>query len=551
MSQGRSTRLIHCFLVWQLLVLIHHRSAAVNAAGGSWQLLQKSIGISAMHMQQLHDDSVIIFDRTDFGPSKLPLPAGKCRNDPHDQSLTHDCTAHSAKYNVVSNTFNALEVLTDVWCSSGAAMPDGRLVQSGGFNDGEKKIRVIFPCQTCDWQEISNGLAAPRWYATNQLLPDGRQIIIGGRREFNYEFYPKTPATSGVYNLPFLSQTNDLNQENNLYPFVHLNVDGNLFIFANNRAILFNYKKGVVVKTYPQIPGGDPRNYPSTGSSVLLPLKNLQSGNVQAEVLICGGAPRNSFLRALRGNFLKALNTCGRIKITDPSPRWVMETMPIARTMGDMILLPNGNVLIINGVQNGVAGWELGRNAVLNPVLYKPDNRVGSRFEVQNPSTIARAYHSSAILLRDGRVLVGGSNPHEKYEFRNVIFPTELSLEAFSPDYLSAGVAYIRPRILVPQTQSQIGYGLKLAVRFWLAGPLNANAVSVTLVAPSFSTHSFSQSQRLLVLNGIGKAVPVAKNTYRVEVITPGSGNLAPAAFYMIYVVHQGIPSPGIWVQLK
>ncbi|KAK6938918.1 Glyoxal oxidase, N-terminal [Dillenia turbinata] len=551
MSEGRSTSLILCFQGWQFLLLIHHWSAAVNAAGGSWQLLQKSIGINAMHMQQLHNDRVIIFDRTDFGPSNLSLPSGKCRNDPHDKALTHDCTAHSAKYNVVSNTFQALEVLTDVWCSSGAAMPDGRLVQTGGFNDGEMKVRVILPCQMCDWQEISNGLAARRWYATSHLLPDGRQIIIGGQGEFNYEFYPKTPATSGVFNLPFLSQTNDRNQENNLYPFVHLNVDGNLFIFANNRAILFNFNNGVVVKTYPQIPGGDPRNYPSTGSSVLLPLKNLQSGNVEAEVLICGGAPRNSFLQARRGNFLMALNTCGRIKITDASPSWVMETMPRARTMGDMILLPNGNVLIINGVQKGVAGWELGRNAVHNPVLYKPDDRVGSRFEVQNPSTIARAYHSSAILLRDGRVLVGGSNPHEKYVFTDVTFPTELSLEAFSPDYLNAGVSNLRPRIRVPHTQSQIGYGQKLVVRFWLAGPLNANEVSVTLVAPSFTTHSFSQSQRLLVLSGSSKILPVGKNVYRMEVISPGSGNLAPAAFYTMYVVHQGIPSPGIWVQLK
>ncbi|KAK6939379.1 Glyoxal oxidase, N-terminal [Dillenia turbinata] len=549
MSQERLTSLILCFLVWQLL--INHSNAAVDAAGGSWQLLQKSIGISAMHLQQLYDDSVIIFDRTDFGPSNLSLPDGKCRDDPNEQALTHDCTAHSAKYSVVSNTFQALEVLTDVWCSSGSAMPDGRLVQTGGYNDGEKNIRVVLPCPTCDWQEFPNGLTARRWYATNHLLPDGRQIIIGGRKQFNYEFYPKTATTSGVFNLSFLSETNDPSQENNLYPFVHLNVDGNLFIFANNRAILLDYNNGVVVKTYPQIPGADPRNYPSTGSSVLLPLKNLQSGNVEAEVLICGGAPRNSYLKAQKGTFMTALNTCGRIKITDASPSWVMETMPIPRTMGDMILLPNGNVLIINGVQNGAAGWELGRNAVLSPVLYQPDNPVGSRFEVQNPSTIARAYHSTAILLRDGQVLVGGSNPHKKYEFTNVIFPTELSLEAFSPDYLNAGVSNLRPQILSPRTQSQVGYGQNLLVRFSLAGQVNTSAISVTMVAPSFTTHSFSQSQRLLVLSGIGKILLNGKNIFQMQVITPGSGNLAPAAFYMFYVVHQGIPSPGIWVQLQ
>ncbi|VVA91931.1 unnamed protein product [Arabis nemorensis] len=41
------------------------------------------------------------------------------------------------------------------------------------------------------------------------------------------------------------------------------------------------------------------------------------------------------------------------------------------------------------------------------------------------------AVNSTAILLRDGR---GGSNPHAFYNFTGVLFPTELSLEAFSPE---------------------------------------------------------------------------------------------------------------------
>lgn len=107
-----------------------------------------------------------------------------------------------------------------------------------------------------------------------------------------------------------------------------------------------------MVKTYPTIPCGYPRSYPSTGSAVLLPLRN----NVGAEVLVCGGAPKGSYVRATNGNFVAALNTCGRIRINDLNPQWVMETMPSGRIMGDMVLLPNGNVLIINGADSGTAG---------------------------------------------------------------------------------------------------------------------------------------------------------------------------------------------------
>lgn len=144
-------------------------------------------------------------------------------------------------------------------------------------------------------------MSKQRWYATNHILPDGRQIIIGGRQAFNYEFYPKASATENSPSLPFLVQTNDPNVENNLYPFVFLYPDGNLFIFANTRAILFDYSKNEVIKTYPTIPDGQPRNYPSTGSAVLLPLR-IKGGIVnEVEVLVCGGAPKGAFVMQIKG----------------------------------------------------------------------------------------------------------------------------------------------------------------------------------------------------------------------------------------------------------
>ncbi|KAM0019051.1 putative galactose oxidase [Helianthus debilis subsp. tardiflorus] len=523
-------------------------TAATDGGGGSWTFLQKSIGISAMHMQLLPNDRVIIFDRTDFGASNISLPDGKCREDPHERVLKRDCTAHSVEYDVVLNTIRPLMVLTDVWCSSGALTPDGSLVQTGGFNDGERVVRVFDKsCGKCDWKEIPSGLVNRRWYATNHVLPDGRQIVIGGRRQFNYEFYPKTTSSDKAYSLAFLVQTNDPFIENNLYPFVFLNTDGNLFIFANNRAILFDYSRNQVLKTFPEIPGGEPRNYPSTGSGVLLPMRVVQGKVAVVEVLICGGAPKGAFVNANNGKFDGALKSCGRIKISDPEPKWVMENMPSGRVMGDMVLLPNGEVLIINGGSSGTAGWELGRNPVFHPAIYRPNNAINSRFVVQKPSTIPRMYHSTAILVRDGRVLVGGSNPHTYYNFTNVLFPTELSLEAFSPSYLYPGSSKIRPKIISPITQTKIQYGKQIVVRFTVQNQVVLNRISVTMVAPSFNTHSFSMNQRLLVLDG-GNTRSVGKLTYEVNVTTPPSGHIAPPGYYMLFVVNQDIPSEGIWV---
>ncbi|GFP85871.1 galactose oxidase [Phtheirospermum japonicum] len=537
------------------LLLLHSQwNSLTRAATGRFDLLLPSIGISGMHMQLLNTDRVVIFDRTDAGPSNISLPAGKCPNDPNGTSSTDDCTAHSVEYDVTSNSVRPLTVLTDTWCSSGAVTPDGALVQTGGYELGDHAVRTYNPCSddSCDWREDNRGLTQRRWYATNHALPDGRQIIIGGRRQFNYEFYPKTPSADASYNLRFLVQTNDPKIENNLYPFVFLNGDGNLFIFANNRAILFNYVDGTVVKNYPVIPGGDPRSYPSTGSAVLLPLRSSSSSNTRAEVLVCGGAPKGAFVSAKSGDFIRALDTCGRIRIDDPDPQWVMETMPSARVMGDMVLLPNGNVLIINGAGSGTAGWEWGRNPILSPVIYRPNNPIGKRFEVQSQSSIPRMYHSTAILLRDGRVLVAGSNPHVSYKFTGVLYPTELSLEAFSPSYLESKFTDIRPRIVSPVSHSRIGYRQQVTVRFTIpSGRVDANMVIVTMAAPSFTTHSFSMNQRLLILSGAGSVTAAIGNTYQIRVVTPESGNLAPSGYYLLFVVHQDVPSEGIWVLIK
>ncbi|XP_047959517.1 aldehyde oxidase GLOX1-like [Salvia hispanica] len=502
-----------------------------------------------MHMQLLHTDRVVMFDRTDFGPSNISLPNGQCHRDPNDNTLHVDCTAHSVEYDVASNSIRPLTVLTDVWCSSGAVIPDGTLVQAGGFNDGDHAVRIYKPCSdnSCDWREIPNGLTQRRWYATSQILPDARQIIVGGRAQFNYEFHPKKSASDGPHNLPFLAQTHDPRIENNLYPFVFLNTDGNLFIFANNRAVLFDYKNSKIIRTYPALPGGDPRSYPSTGSAVLLPLRS----NAGAQVLVCGGAPKGAFVRANNRDFVNALNTCGRIRINDPNPQWAMETMPSGRVMSDMLLLPNGNVLLINGAGAGTAGWEMGRSPVLSPVVYYPNKQAGSRFEVQNPTSTPRMYHSAAILLRDGRVLVGGSNPHAYYNFTKIIFPTDLTLQSFSPSYLDPQFENIRPKILSPVSGSKTGYGQQIPVRFSIGpGQLVKSTIMVTMIAPSFATHSFSMNQRLLVLDR-GDVMPVGGSVYQLKAGMPGSGNLAPAGYYLLFVVHKDIPSKGMWIHIN
>ncbi|EPS72896.1 hypothetical protein M569_01859, partial [Genlisea aurea] len=516
------------------------------SAGGEWRLLQRSIGISAMHMQLLNDDRVVVFDRTDFGPSNLSLPNGRCRYDSHEMVSKKDCTAHSVLYDVSSNTFRALTVQTDPWCSSGAVLPNGTLLQIGGFNDGAQTVRMQSPCSggDCDWVEFPRVLSRRRWYATAQILPDGDVIVVGGRREYSYEFWPRR-SDSGSFEFDFLRETSD-DSENNLYPFVHLLPDGNLFIFANTRSVLFDYRRNDVVREFPEIRGGDARNYPSSGASVLLPIDETAAES-NSEIMICGGASPAAYQAALRGTFRRATSTCARLNLAAREPEWKLEHMPTPRVMSDMLILPTGDFLIVNGATSGAAGWENARDPSMRPLIYRPNEQPDGRFSVMAESQRPRLYHSTAVLLADGRILVGGSNPHEYYNFTGVDYPTDLSLESFSPPYLSPDNDHLRPRIT--DADRILSYHKPFTVDF-TAESLNPSAVTVRLLAPPFSTHSFSMNQRMVVLKIAAISCDSSRMRCHVNAAAPSTAEIAPPGYYLLFVVHCEIPSHGSWIKI-
>ncbi|GJN28554.1 hypothetical protein PR202_gb16694 [Eleusine coracana subsp. coracana] len=512
-----------------------------------------------------------MFDRTDTGPSNLSLPSSSssssssCNKSNSNNSTStptgkeeeEDCTAHSVLLDLRSNTLHPYPLATNPWCSSGALLPNGTLLQTGGFAAGDRVARLFDPAT--GWTDLPSALAARRWYASDVLLPDGRVLVLGGRRQFNFEFYPPdssagpplpTTTTTTTF-FPFLEETTDPDAENNLYPFLHLLPDGTVFIFANDRAVVLDPYNRSPLRRLPPVPGGVPRNYPSSGSSVLLPLRP-SSGYAHAEVLVCGGAPRGSYRLALRnGTFVEADRTCARVAPTDPDPAWAVEEMPVGRVMGDMVLLPTGEVVIVNGASRGTAGWELGRGPVTRPVIYRPDARLGARFEEMVGTEIPRMYHSAATLDSLGRVLVGGSNPHVGYVFASTTPDTELSLQAFLPPYMDARLDGVRPRVVA--APAEVGYGEAAVVRFAVDSEVvvsDGDVVRVAAVAPGFATHSFGMNQRVVEL-AVGRVLRLGAGVYEAEVAAPPTPGVAPPGYYLWFVLHAGVPSTAAWVRLR
>ncbi|ORX84206.1 hypothetical protein K493DRAFT_411587 [Basidiobolus meristosporus CBS 931.73] len=499
--------------------------------GGQWDLIGHS-GVSAMHMALTHTNHVIILDRVQRA-SKIYLPTGEY--------------AWGTEYDLETNTVRPLNLKSNTFCSAGGFLEDGTLINVAGsqgrrkIEEGFNGIRSFKPCtdKFCDFnQDFNVTLHSKRWYPTVENLADGRLFILGGSsttcatnsKEINvpsFELYPHLPEDpfQGEKHFQFMEDT----LPHNLYPAVHLLPDGNLFIFSNTRSVILDTKTWEIKRELPEIPGGV-RTYPLTGGSILLPLS--PDNDYQAEVLICGGSTR--YWKKSPG-----LKTCARINLDEPDAKWELEDMPMPRVMPDLLALPDGRILIVNGVEIGTAGFNRAQVPTFSPVVYDPSAPKGQRFSTWSPSAIPRVYHSTALLIPDGRVFVAGSNPNADALWEKVDFPTEYRVEAFSPPYLFAD----QPRPVIESMQQSVKYGEEFDIEIQTFG--SDPDIAVTMMHSGFVTHSTHMNHRAVKLD------VVRKTGGKVTVRAPPRPAIAPPKYYMVFVLEDGIPSVAKWIQLK
>lgn len=231
------------------------------------------------------------------------------------------------------------------------------------------------------------------------------------------------------------------------------------------------------------------------------------------------------------------------------------------RAMSQFIILPNGKILLLNGGQKGTGGFAMtlepnkpfghsfATDPVLMPVIYDPNAPKGSRWSNQglSPSKIPRLYHSSALLLPDGSVIVAGSNPNPDVNL-TALYPTEYRADIFFPPYFSA---IIRPSPQnLPSTLSYGGPYFNITIpSSSYSGNINdnADATTITIVRGGFTTHAMNMGQRYMQLN----------NTYTVNsdgtimlhvAQLPPNPNLFQPGPALLFVNIKGIPSMGKYV---
>lgn len=374
-------------------------------------------------------------------------------------------------------------------CAGHSFLPDGRLLVAGGtlqFNPllGDKRAYLFDP-YTEAWSRIED-MRRGRWYPTNITLPDGRVVTMSGINDTTGEINPDIEVwdPNGVANWELLGQ-----KVMPYYPYLHVLPDG----------LIFRSGPDPQTETFDpataQWTPVDQTNFPGRyeAPSVLLP-------PTLTRVMVVGGFTGMG----------PPTSSAEIIDLGTASPQWVPTAhMQYPRLEHNAVLLPDGKVLVVGGRSNSGNP----PNPVLIPELFNP---VMESWRPLAPHQVPRRYHSTALLLPDGRVLVAGGDNYP-------------SGEIYSPPYLFQG-----PRPEITEAPAAIAYGSTFSIDFSSSTLTN----TVALICMSSVTHSVNMGQRYVRL------AELASGGGTAAVPAPASPNLAPPGFYMLFVSDENdVPS--------
>ncbi|MEO5703275.1 MAG: Calx-beta domain-containing protein [Gammaproteobacteria bacterium] len=432
-------------------------------------------------------------------------------------------------WNPADGTGRSITPPNNIWCAGQALLADGRVLIVGGnlafsnATESFKGLNQIYTFNPFDetWTRQPD-MRSGRWYPTVTALADGRAVITQGMTEagngaFNQDVEIFTPSASlnGVGTLQVVGTRNI----SGLYPHQFVMPDGRMLLAGPrpDDTALFN----PTTAEWSDIPDFAVHRY-LYGSAVLVPNPAKFSGTTQ--VMLIGGGDGNAQIPTATTELFDTANHAAGWSFRAPLPQ--------PRTNNNTVILPDGTLLTVGGNNSA----KLFENPQYEAELYNPATDTWSAMASQ---TQPRAYHSTALLLPDGRVLsagddgAGGDRLNKDGDGEGNVRYANDALEIFSPTYLFRGT---RPTISA--APAQIAWGESFAIS-------TPNAITqAVLVAPGATTHGNNMHQRYVPL-------ALSGTTGTVTVTAPPNANVAPPGYYMLFVLNsQGVPSVAKWVKL-
>jgi Domain of unknown function (DUF1929) len=427
-----------------------------------------------------------------------------------DDIESNSLNAHPVKptraslWNPVTNTFSSVDSNTgkDLFCAGFNVLANGNVLAAGGNQvpgNGQHNAMAIFNSSSKTWSRGPD-MAANRWYPSVTNLANGDALITSGGPNIP-EVYSSAGGGAGT-----LRPLSNASLGLALYPWMQLAPNGKVVHFGPEPTLHSLDTNNSGGWTTLGTRDGDYRDY---GSYAMF---------APGKVLVSGG-----------GN---SLNTSKVVDINNGLNTSSAANMNFGRRQHNLTLLPDGSAIATGGISNG-AGLVDVNAAVYTAEIWKPSL---NRWEIMDSEKVARQYHSTALLLPDGRILSAGGGfcgacPLATYFNKNA--------QIFSPTYLfnKDGTPATRPNITnAPATTA---YASSFAVK------TDADIARVTLVALSSVTHSVNMNQRFMDL-------AFTKSGSTLSVTSPTNANLAPPGTYMLFVLNaQGVPSVAKMIKIQ
>ena len=536
----------------------------------------------AVHAALLPTNKIVYFSGDEHDPGRHFL--AKTDTAHLDTTRVYDCATGSVSA-VPSPQVPAGATAPDLFCCGQAFLRDGRLLVAGGTESWTRghpgdtdpgghhgeghftglRYAWIFDPEaapgTNPWKRVADMLpqrgrsvGGGRWYPTLVTTTRGKCLALSGHPSTTHvgehnnrmvESFDPSPPPLGRWedrgSVP-TGAGGEMLDFAELYPRVHLLPNGEVFSVTpiGNRCRAWRPTGPSTSKWRDVAAAPTDHEYHHIGTtSVLLPL--LPQQNYQPQILLCGSA---------EPIVISPLSAAPAWEPTSGPRQPIRGSASRARIHLNAVILPNMDIMVSGGFDSS--------GAVKEVELYHPRDDSWTTLPASGTATVARNYHSVALLMPDGRVWTAGGNDggdwsyHKSAEYENQTPPRplptnaqdagvdnrETEIELFEPAY------YGRPdRPRITSVPAFVRYGSS----FTISTPDAAVIRRVALIRAGSVTHAFNSDQRYVGLR-------FTRAAGGLQAIAPPDGNVAPPGAYLLFIVSriagEIVPSVGVFVHV-
>ncbi len=395
-----------------------------------------------------------------------------------------------------------------------------------------------------------------RWYGSIVRTSENHFIMVGGIKITHHEVLTQDRVShipeilslneDGTLSWKILKEGESLellgNMENEewSYPKFFLSSDGNPFGISYNKMWVMDKENNYRISKVGEIPlvtGGISEKIIHKNPNDEEDYKELNTLTIGAPVGDKGSAVMIAKDKILfiggqqNGKGYAASNGAIEIDISDSfNPKIIKkESMHYPRAFADATILPNGNVFVNGGTAVYRGAYDDTYFSNFTPEIYKTNDDIWKKMSKSN---FRRNYHSTSLLLPDGRVFVAGGDVWNAQFF----YPPYL----FTKDIKGKTILAERPKIeKINKTISDRKNQIMLVDD-------STDIEKISLISTGSTTHAQASELKYLSLEF------TKKNKNEIEFSIPQNKNTLSDGTYLIFIItNSGIPSEGKITYIK